>query len=133
MGVGERIQEELAKRRMSQNKLAKAAQISQSGLSSIINGASSPKENTLQAIANALGITVAELILQEPDYGSSTIDATRIIASSHTPITEEAKILSAGVDKMPPEDRERALNMMKLMFREYADYFERNETDDDDR
>ena len=34
---------------------------------------------------------------------------------------------------MPQEDRERALDMMKLMFREYSDYFERKEADDDDR
>lgn len=37
--------------------------------------------------------------------------------------TIEAKLISAGVDKMSEADRERALNMMKLMFVEYADYF----------
>jgi transcriptional regulator with XRE-family HTH domain len=62
MSIGERIKQEMKKRGISQNKLAKAAQISQSGLSSIISGASSPKENTLQAIAAALNISVSELI-----------------------------------------------------------------------
>ena len=46
--------------------------------------------------------------------------------------TVEAKLISAGVDKMPPEQRERALTMMKLMFLEYADYFERTDSDDPD-
>lgn len=69
MSIADRIQKEMKKRGISQNKLAKAAQISQSGLSSIINGASSPKENTLQALANALGISVSELTQEEKrDY-----------------------------------------------------------------
>ena len=62
MGIGDRIAEIMRVRGLSQNRLAKAAQISQSGLSSIISGAVSPKENTLQAIATALGCTIGELI-----------------------------------------------------------------------
>ena len=62
VGIGERIAQKMRDRGLSQNRLARAAQISQSGLSSIISGAVSPKENTLQAIAAALGCTVAELV-----------------------------------------------------------------------
>lgn len=62
MNVGERISTLMKKRGLSQNKLAKAAQISQSGLSSIISGAVSPKEVTIQAIANALDCSVSELM-----------------------------------------------------------------------
>lgn len=62
MHIGQRIQQKMSEQRISQNRLAKAAQISQSGLSSIISGASSPKENTLQAIAKALKCSVAELM-----------------------------------------------------------------------
>ena len=47
------------------------------------------------------------------------------------PKTIEAKILSAGVDKMPEADRERALDMMRLMFTEYADYFEKGNDDNE--
>lgn len=46
----------------SQLKLAKKAQISQSGLSTIINGGSSPSAVTLQAIAAALECSVSELM-----------------------------------------------------------------------
>lgn len=62
MHVGQRIQQKMAEQKISQNRLAKAAQISQSGLSSIISGAVSPKEVTLQAIANALNCPVSELM-----------------------------------------------------------------------
>ena len=43
-------------------QLAKMANVSQSGLSSIINDAVSPKENTMQAIAKALDCTMLELL-----------------------------------------------------------------------
>ena len=62
MNVGQRIQQKMAEKRISQNRLAKAAQISQSGLSSIISGAVSPKEVTLSAIAKALDCSVSELM-----------------------------------------------------------------------
>lgn len=68
MHVGQRIQQKMADLKISQNKLAKAAQISQSGLSSIISGAVSPKEITLQAIARAMDCSVSEL-LGEPAPG----------------------------------------------------------------
>jgi len=65
MPVNERIKAVMERRGYSQNRLAKAAQISQSGLSSILSGASSPKENTLRAISDALGVSVAELTEDE--------------------------------------------------------------------
>ena len=40
------------------------------------------------------------------------------------PKTEEAKILASGIDKMPKEQREQALNIMKAVFSQYAGYFE---------
>jgi repressor LexA len=60
--IGQRIQEKMRERGISQNRLAKAAQISQSGLSSIIAGSVSPKEVTMQAIAKALDCSVSELM-----------------------------------------------------------------------
>lgn len=76
MHVGDRISARLRELNMSQNRLAKAAQISQSGISDIINGVSSPKENTLRAIADALECTVSELL------GEPTVGAIRMIKSA---------------------------------------------------
>lgn len=47
------------------------------------------------------------------------------------PKTPQARILAAGIDQMPERERERALNMVRLMFEQYSDFFER--TDDDDK
>ena len=63
--VGERIQLLMKNRGYTQSKLAEAAKISQSGISTIISGASSPNAVTIKAIANALNCSVAELFGEE--------------------------------------------------------------------
>ena len=45
-------------------------------------------------------------------------------------MTVEARILAKGIDKLPPEQREQALNVIRAMFVKYADYFEK-ETDNE--
>ena len=40
--------------------------------------------------------------------------------TANQPKTSEAKILAAGIDKLPKEQREMALNVMKAMFAKYA-------------
>lgn len=62
MDVGSKIKDMMKNRGYSQLRLAKKANISQSGLSTIINGGSSPSATTLQAIADALECSVSELM-----------------------------------------------------------------------
>lgn len=45
--------------------------------------------------------------------------------------TEEARILAKGFDRMPEAERKRALDMAKLIFEKYADYFDGKGYDDD--
>lgn len=87
MNVIDRIKEEMKARGISQNKLAKAAQMSQSGLSSILNGAVSPKENTLQAIAAALGVPLSDLMdtKKEPAVAGPLDERFRSRAALLTP------------------------------------------------
>lgn len=77
MTVGEKIRGLMRERGISQNQLARLAQISQSGLSSIINGASSPKENTMKAIAAALGCSVSELLGEEKTMPANLLQLIR--------------------------------------------------------
>lgn len=46
------------------------------------------------------------------------------------PKTQEARILASGVDKLPQEQREQALNVVRAMFSQYADYFDKETNDD---
>lgn len=49
---------------------------------------------------------------------------------SEQPRTPEARIISGGIDRMPPERREQALRILQVAFAEYADYFKEDEHDD---
>lgn len=44
--------------------------------------------------------------------------------------TPEARIISSGIDKMPPERREQALKILQIAFAEYSDYFKEDHSDD---
>lgn len=98
MTVGERIKLEMARQSISQNKLAKAARISQSGLSSIVSGQVSPREDTLRAIADALGCSFLELLGEQQDGNfqfipihAHSVPIVGTIACG-TPITAEQNI-----------------------------------------
>ncbi len=41
--------------------------------------------------------------------------------------TDEARILAKGVDRLPKSQREQALNVVRAMFSQYADYFNDDE------
>ena len=45
-------------------------------------------------------------------------------------LTQESRIISAGVDKMPKERREQALKILQVAFAEYADFFKEEHNDD---
>lgn len=120
MSVADRIREEMNKRGMSQNKLAKTAQISQSGLSSILNGDSSPKENTLQAIAQALNIPLSALLNDAPAVVSTDPWNPDLMNYANRE-DETTRLLARGISKMLPENRQKLLDMARVMFREDFD------------
>lgn len=45
-------------------------------------------------------------------------------------LTKESRIISGGIDKMPPEKREQALKILQIAFAEYSDYFKEDHNDD---
>ena len=69
-----KIEELMLQKKLTQIELAKLANISQSSLSSIINGKSKPKQSTKLALANALGVELAEL---EEANADSALDISR--------------------------------------------------------
>ena len=50
--------------------------------------------------------------------------------SAVQPVTDEARILAKGIDKLPPEQREQALAVVRAMFVKYADYFDKENDHD---
>ena len=103
---------------ISQRQAALGLNLSPTVYNRYENGIREPSNIVLLAMADYFGVTVDELLgreIEDPPDGQ-----TRTI---------EAKIISAGIDKMPKEDRDKALNMMRLMFTEYAEYFDKRENE----
>lgn len=72
MGVGRTIKQTMKEKKVTQNQLARMANISQSGLSSIVNEAVSPKEETLRAIAKALDVSTSYLLGEQEQAPPAT-------------------------------------------------------------
>lgn len=118
MSVIERIKEEMLKKGFSQNKLAKAAQMSQSGLSSILSGNVSPKENTLRAIAEALNVPLSEL-LEESTVSTAPWNPEEMNYAEQE--DETIRIMARGMKKMSPENRQKLLDVARTFFTEDFD------------
>ena len=117
-------------------ELAKELRVSNQTISAWKTGTRSPKEPTIIAIANYFGVSVEWLMgfdvekVSQAD-SSRPLDLQFFGSKSKEPKTTEAKILAAGIDKLPKEQREQALNVVKAMFMQYADYFEKGSESDD--
>ena len=64
--VGPNIKKIRGIKKLSQNRLAKLAGISQPALSAIESGSANPSAGTVELLAGALGCTVSELIGETP-------------------------------------------------------------------
>ena len=84
-------------------------------------GERSPKTPTVIAIAQYFGVDVAWLM----GFDVEKIEHQEEKEPVEQPMTEEARILAKGIDKLPQEQREQALSVIKAMFAKYADYFEK--------
>lgn len=106
---------------LTQEELARMVGTSKQMVSKYELGQRSPKIIMARAFATALGTTLDELLDIEKIEEEQT----------EAPKTAEARILATGIDKLPKEQREQALNVIKAMFAKYSSYFEeedKNET-----
>ena len=104
---------------LTQQQLADKVGISNVSLSNYERGTQMPDLITLSKIAVELDVSTDKLLglIEE-------------VPENEMPRTEEARILAKGIDKLPKEQREQALSVIKAMFAKYEDYFERENADD---
>ena len=146
--VGENIKKRRKELGLSAERLADIIGIAPATIYRYENG-SIEKLGTdkLVPIAKALKTTPADLLMgidDQEEYKHETtltdndIDAIaqRVISYqspyNDAPKTPEAKILARGIDKLPKEQRELALNVMKAMFVKYEKFFEEGEEKHDE-
>lgn len=103
MSIGENIKAARMAKGMSQDELSELTGANRVTISQYENGKFLPSVPALQRIATALGTTPAALT-------GNAEDETR------RPITEEAQIISGGVDQLTKAQRQQALNVIRAMF-----------------
>lgn len=123
--VGECIREARKRAGMNQEQLAELARLNRVTIAKYESGKVEPGAQALSRIADALEVTVDELLGR-----SSPDETTKPIVIDNQPKTAEARLLAAGVDRMPEADRKKALDIMNMVFDKYASYFEGTDSDD---
>lgn len=134
MTTGERIKARRKQLSISADELAERVGVSRSTVFRWENGDVEKIPATdLNNVAIVLQ-TTAEYLFGFVDDPDMDLAAARASDNRKT-ITiqnDDVRILASGMDRMPKADREKALAFVKLMFDKYADYFERNDDNDND-
>ena len=109
--TGGKIKEIRESRNLTQDQLAELASLNRVTIAKYESGKVEPGAHSLSRIADALEVSTDVLL------GRSDEVRDPILA----PVSTEARIVSGAMDRMPPEDREKALNVLRAV---YSDYFE---------
>lgn len=98
--------------------LSKELHVSNQTVSAWKLGERSPKEPTIIAIANYFGVSVQWLM---------GFDVDKSQTKEVKPKTNEVRLLIQGLNKLSKKQQEQALNVMRAMFAQYADFFKEND------
>ena len=98
---------------LTMKRLGELVGASEASISQYETGRVEPDIELMTKIADVLGISVDNLIgrTEEPEVD--------------TPVTDEARILAKGIDKLPKDQREQAPNVVRAMFAQFSGYFEK--------
>ena len=115
---------------LTASELSKESNVGKSDISNYLNGKYLPKQDKCYLLAKALNVDPGWLmtgIEQSPLHAlvNNAVHAGMVMERNISgPKTEEAKIISAGIDKMSPDRREQALKVLQTIF---ADIFDGGE------
>ena len=110
---------------LTYDELAKRTNLPKSALYRYLNGDTEKIPiDRFQAICSELRVDAGSVL------GWKNINMDLQLFNSNNARSKEARIISGGIDKMPPDRREQALNLLKVAFSEYADYFKEDHDND---
>lgn len=112
----------------SYGDLSKQTGIPKSALQRYITGDTGKiPMDRLRIICEKLGLDTAELLgWEEPQAARPAQDGDPVYLKHG-----EVRVLAKGIDRMPEEKRKKAIDLAKMIFSEYAAYFEEGADDDD--
>ena len=122
MNMYERIRQLRISAGMSQDDLARAMGYKdRSMITKIESGKVDISQKKIIAFSRVLHTTPRYLMGWDDEYPD---------LSDAAPVTQESRIISAGIDRMPKERREQALKILQVAFSEYSDFFKEDPNDD---
>lgn len=108
--------------------IAEELHVSKQTISAWKAGTRSPKSPTIITIANYFQVDVAWLMGFDVEKVPMSDKEYEEMKKVEIPQTPEARIISGGIDKMPPDRREQALKVLQTIFADYFDGGEKDET-----
>ena len=120
--TGGMIRELRKERGLNQDQLAELASLNRVTIAKYESGRVEPGAQALARIADALEVSTDVLLGRSEETHETRLQ----------PMTVEARIISGGVDRLPKEQREQILAVVRAMFAQHPELFETEGTDDDD-
>ena len=117
-----RLQKSLAAAGMTASELSEKTGISEANISNYINGKYVAKQDKCFLLARALGVDPGWLMTGDEPRHFPPSDLNE--EEQDQPRTPEARILSRGIDKLPPEERAQALAVVRAMFAKHPEIFD---------
>lgn len=105
-----RLQKAIAAKGITASELSRLSGVGKSDISNYINGVYIAKQDKCFLLAEALGVDPGWLMTGDEPTDQHV---------AGTVSTAEARIISGGIDRMPPDKREQALKVMQAIFSEY--------------
>lgn len=122
--IGQRIRTMRLSRGMTQADLAKAINQSQSSITMYETGRREPDFETIEALADVFNVPLISFV-----DGGGVVSVSNTAPDIDTS-RPEIRLLVRGLNKLSPAQVEQATNMMRIMFADYAEYFDEKETDE---
>ena len=152
--LGQKIYAMRRSRDMTQRQLGEIVGQSGSSVSMYERGERMPDIETLEAFADVFNVPLSAFIeedpadvrkrlenelnggIQKPASTLTDVDLAKIASvvqvNSEAPRTVEARIVSFGMDRLPQEDRERLLAMIRAMYANRPELFDNKKGEDNE-
>lgn len=119
---GEKIKMLRKSQGLTQTEFAKRLFVSSAAVSQWEKDQTRPDMERLMRIAKEFKIPLDYFSDEKPEITEAELIKQQVLfeLGAKQPKTEEAKFISMAIDKMPPKEREKVMNVLKVM---YADYF----------
>ena len=119
MNVGETIRELRKSKNLNQDQLAELANLNRVTVAKYESGKIEPGAQALSRLADALDVTVDELLGREPVVSQESWDVDTAFGDMMK--EDKFKVFARGMAKMSPEKRDNLLSGFLMMFKEDFD------------